>query len=334
MRRPAGWVAVVVLLLALGKSSRAEHEPRRAWGGLIGFEQSYNDNVQQSANAARQGDFISTLSVLATWEPAKRRWLLLPTEAELWLQAHVYDHYRDFTYVELRPEVAYRLGYGVDAVLGYLYAPRRLLFEEDAASDQVFYREHAVTAGFRGKLGERKQLRTQLLFRGVWTDYFGSDRPRDAWSPELRWDLAYRIDLWARRLELVPRIGVIRATRDARRDNYNREVVEVVPGFDLRLPGAVLLRFRYERTWRDYTVDELRDGDGHRNNNFNRTDDYDQLLTWVVVPLPWDGVTLRPRYRYRDGVFKEPSQRQQDGTVGQRVEFSVHEVGMELLYTF
>ncbi len=302
------------------------------WFGSVAVEQAYNDNVQQETAPNEDGDFITTMTAQVGWEKRKRG--VLPSGFTLWTQGHVYLRFDDFNYVEIRPEGTYPLLWNTDFVLGYLYSPRRLLFEEEATAARVFYREHAITAGVRGKFGGRKQLRTQLLFRGVWDGYFGEDRERDAWIPELVWGVSYRFALWDSRLEFSPRVGVEYAKRYARRDNFDRDVVEIVPGFDVRLPGGIAFRFRYQRVWRDYTVGALRDPDNRRNNNFGREDAYDQFHTWVVIPLPFRaGLTVRPRYRFRQGVFDEPN-RKVNSHVGVREEFAVSETALEIACAF
>ncbi len=327
-------LALVLVLAGAIPVAGAEHEQiqKAQWTGYGGIEEAYNDNLQQKPpGPEKSGDFITTMTASAGWE--KRRLGLLPSEFNLLVQGHVYNHIGNFNYVEIRPEGTYPLGFNTDFVLGYLFSPRRMLFEEDTASN-VFYREHVLTAGLRGKYLDRKQLRHEILFRSYSDGYFGKNDGRDAWIPEVAWTVSYRVPLWGNRVEFAPRVGLAYADRHARRGNYDRTSSAVYTGFDARLPAGCNLRFRYERVHRRYTVPVLR-SDGHRNNNFQRVDDYDQFHVFLSIPLPWaEGLALRPRYRFRQGVFDSPNKKLSNGHIGAIEAFDVHETGLEVVYAF
>lgn len=327
------WWRMAVMLTLAGLVPATTRAKGLEWHASVAAEEAYNDNVQQHSAPNRDGDFITTLTAAAGWEKRPRGWL--PSEFTLWTQGHTYQHFGAFDYVEIRPEGSYPLLFNTDFVLGYLFSPRRLLFEEEASDSRVFYREHVLTTGLRGKYGTNKQLRTQLLFRGTWDGYFGVDRDRDAWIPALEWDLGYRFPVWNSGVDFTPRVGVRYAKRYARRDNFDRDAIHVVPGFDLRLPAGIMIRFRYERVRREYTVDAANDASDQRNNNFMRLDDYEQFHTGLTIPLPFrEGLALRPRYRFRHGVFDEPNRKDAQGHSGVQETFDVHETGLEVLYAF
>jgi hypothetical protein len=300
--------------------------------GRMAVEQAYNDNVQQHIGAKREGAFITTLGGQLGWKDLRRT--LLPREFDFNVQGHVYDSLSEFDYVELGPEGIYPLLWGTEWYAGYTFSPRRLLFDEDG--DQPFYTEHIFTTGLRGKYLSRKQLRTQLLFEVEWDNFRAPNAGRTAFIPGLLWDARYRFALpLGLPIDWTPRVGVEYAEREARRDNYNRHVVSVEPGFDVRFPGGVMLRFRYERDWRDYTVGSAREAGahGHNNNDFGRHDDIEEYRGWLAIPLPVEGLALGLRYRYRDGVFDAPNRKQPDGSRGVHEVFDVHEIGLEISYS-
>jgi hypothetical protein len=329
MRRGAGWV-IALAVFAPDVTARAADTAGSSWSGAVRVEQAYNDNVEQQEGTARQGDAITSIGAHIGWTNPRRR--RPPAALSLDVTGHVYADLSDFNYVEIQPEAVVPLWWRTDGIIGYRYSPRRLLFDEDGG-DEVFYQDHVVTAGLRRKFGARRQWRSELRFEGEWTDYRSPDDERNAFAPGGVWDLRYRFDPLAG-WTLTPRTDVEYAARDARRENYDRNAVEVGPGLQIERPGGPVLRLRYAHTWRDYTVDAPRGAAG-RNNNYRRDDEYDQVQGWIIVPLPHlAGVSLGARYRYRAGVYDEPNRKAPDGSDGVTTEFDVHEVGLEITYAF
>lgn len=303
------------------------------WHGGGGVEEAYTDNVQQTTGPRREGDWITTMTAYGGYEDLDL--LPVPPEFSLWVQGHVYAQLAQFDYFEIRPQATYPLTSNLEGLVAYLFSPHEVLYDDAASARAPAYRENAVTAGLRGKFLSYRQLRSQLLFRGEWDGYFGDASERDAFTPQLVWDVSYRFNRPVPYvLELTPRLGMVYQVRTADRANFDRNVVDVGPGFDVLLPWNLALRFRYDWVNRNYTVGAPREENGRRNNNFDRTDRYDQAQVWCYVPLPWAGFGVRPRFRFRRGYYDVPNRRNAEGGVGIVEHFDVHEIGLEILYAF
>ncbi|GIW40271.1 MAG: hypothetical protein KatS3mg076_0848 [Candidatus Binatia bacterium] len=87
-----------------------------------------------------------------------------PDRWGLEVQGSVYHELSNFDHVLVSSEARYSVGKRTELALGYLYSPRRLLFEEEEAARRVFYAEHEMEATLRRKFGERKRLRARVFF--------------------------------------------------------------------------------------------------------------------------------------------------------------------------
>jgi len=321
-----------------GLTSATPSEPW-AWNATLAVEQAYNDNVEQQSGPHAPDDFITSFTGVLDWENQRKR-SRLPKELIVPVQGHIYHNIPDADYFEIAPEVGSPLWWQTDLWLGYRFSPRRRLFDEGNGGGPVLYMENAGTAAVRRRFGQRKQLRAELGFDGEWDDYRQGHHGRDSFTPSLVWDLRYRF--WSPgdpNLSVTPRFKLEYGRRHAHADNYDRDELTLSPGFDLQFPLGIGVRFRYERSLRDYTVGSLRADDGARNSNYQREDDISQYQTWLVVPLSLvTGLAVGARYRFRSGVYDEPNRKQTDATgnttVGVEEQFDVHEVGLEVSYTF
>lgn len=332
LRRLALVLASFTLLIVCARVAVAAKAPR-FWSGQVAVEQAYNDNVQQENGGLQSGDFITSVSGQLAFNEPKRK--PLPYRLGMGILGRIYADLPDYSYVEINPEAEVELLPRTDGVIGYWYSPRRLLFEEESNGDNVLYAEHGVSAALQHKLGARKQLRLELGFEGVWDDYRSKDDDRDSFTPALLAEVRYRLTPAALGFTVTPRFGFEHQWRNAHRDNYDREVAILQPGIDVDLPRGLMLRFRFERYFRDYSVDAAKEDGGRRNNNFDRHDDIEQYQTWLTAPLPLvERLTAGLRYRFRRGAYDEPNHKTPDGTIGVHHDFDVHEVGVELAYAF
>lgn len=317
--------------LCLGLPCPAPSLPT-GWVGLVAVEQVYNDNIQQRQGRDREADLITRFAGQLGWKSRPSR--PLPEEMSLTVAGHLYHQYDSFSYFELRPEASYPLWWRLDLLLAYHFSPRRLLFEEEDAGRQIFYSEHAYATGIQRKFGKRRRLRARLLFQGLWQNYREPNDGRDSFTPGLLWDARYRLDLGDPPvLSLVPQLLFEYAARSACRENFDREEYVIGPGMAFELPRDVQLRLRYERSFREYSVDTPRAES--RNGNFDRFDDLHQLQILLGAPLPWHReLAFTLRYRFRHGALDKPNRTGADGSLGLLEHFDVHETGVGMEYRF
>lgn len=281
-----------------------------SWTAAASIERGYTDNLQEQP-VAREAAWFTGLSAGLSWERRKGGWM--PRTLAATARGRIYEEFRDFDYLELGPEAVFRIGSN-DFVARYRFTPRRVLFEEDDGGAGVFYTEHAMATGVRRKFGAERRLRAQAFVEAAWAGFRDEFSDRDSVTPELSADLRYRVHDW-----FTPRLGFEVAARDARRDNYDRDAVALVAGFD-SVFRHLTVGLRFKRSWRDYTVGSSRDAQLRQNHNFARNDEIQQLDTWVVLPLPrLRTVAVRGRYKFRDGASTRADR-----------NFDAHEVGLEL----
>ena len=323
--------------LAIGvTASRATAADGNLWTGRVAVEQAYNDNVPQEQSPDQVGDWITTGTGQLSWERRVPRFV--PKEARLTAQGHVYYFLTDFDYFDLEAQTAATLWQRVDGLLGYTYSSNQLLYEDSATGDLVFYKENAMEAGFRRRFGTERRLRLEALFVGEWDDFDAANNGRDSFTAGGLWDARYRMSVdWPRVVAFQPRLTVAYDARNANSDNYDRNVVTLSPGFEVQFANGTAWRLRYDHSWRDYTVPTDRTG-GSRNSNFDRFDEINQVQTWFTIRLPWDGWSVTPRYRFRNGVYDIPNRKVTTPTgatqVGVREYFTVNELAVELAYGF
>lgn len=306
------------------------------WTGRVAVEQAYNDNVPQEQSPDQVGDWITTGTGQVGWERRVPRFV--PKEARLTAQGHVYYHLTDFDYFEIEAQTAATLWARVDGLLGYTYSSNQLLYEDSATGDLIFYKENAMEAGFRRRFGAERRLRLEALFVGEWDDFGAANSGRDAFTAGGLWDARYRMSVDRAPVdEVSPRLTVAYDSRNARSDNYDRDAVTLSPGFEVRFENGMAWRVRYDHVWRDYPVPTAR-SNGSRNSNFDRFDELNQVQTWLTFPLPWDGWSVTPRYRFRDGVYDIPNRKVTTASgatqVGVREYFTVNELAVEIAYGF
>lgn len=280
-------------------------------------EQSYTDNIRSQSGPRRDSENFTT------WKPSvgytQDRFRAFPERLSLMVLGHVFYRFPDFNYVEVRPRAEYGFR-RTDVRLEYQYTPRRLLFdrEEDGAPG-AYFTGNLFDGRVQHKFGRHKRLRSKLGIELDWRDFESPDRGRTEMTPTVYGDLRF-----VTTSRLTPRVGFEYGQRAAKRSNYDREEIRAKAGFDLRLLWGLTARFRYERIWYEYTVDNERGPDGHRNSNYGRDDDINQYEAWLFYPVPiLEGLVTRFRYKYRDA----------DSTRPDRV-FTRTEVSLEFSYAF
>jgi hypothetical protein len=124
---------------------------------------------------------------------------------------------------------------------------------------------------------------------------------------------------------LTPMLDFQYSVRDAHRQNFDRDEVELSPGFESQITDWLVLRFRYKHEWRSYTVEDPQTASGRTNRNFARDDDIDEVETALVAPLPFlRGLFIGVHHRYRHGDSNRKDRRYdlQEGDVGLTYNFS------------
>lgn len=309
--------AVTWTVLATTHPLAAPPEARGSWGGEVAIEQAYTDNVRSEPEAEQDDEYFSKFVGFVEHRQPHAR--VLPARVGMMVRGHLFYRFPNFDYVELRPQALYSLG-RTDLMVLYGFIPRRLLFdrEEDGGAG-VYFTEHLAAGEAQHKFGRHKRLRARLLFELEVRDFSAPNSERSSVAPRMAADVRYQVVSW-----WVPRVGFELGTRNARSDNYSRDEAGVIAGFDAQLGHGISGRFRYRRSWRDYTVDSERDDTGNDNSNFRRNDDIDDYRTWLTVAVPpVSGLAVRVRYFFRNG----------DSSRADRI-FARHEVGIEAQYVF
>jgi hypothetical protein len=314
-RSSAATACLALVLFSIG--SAAAKEPHAAWEAGASIEETYSTNIQQSPSAEEQDDFITEMA--AQVQLNNESISALPTETLLSVRGYVYADHSDFDYAEIRPEVRYRIG-RVEPYVQYLFSPRRFLFDDDdGGKGTAFYADHLGAVGFRGKLGRHKQLRTRLAFEIEYQNFRDDFTSHNALIPGVRAGLRYTICAM-----LTPMLDFQYSVRDTHRQNYDRDEIELAPGFESQLTDWLQLHFRYKHEWRSYTVEDQKTAGGRTNRNFGRDDDIDETETWLVTPLPFfRGLSVGLRHRYRHGDSNRNERR-----------YDLHEGGIALTYNF
>lgn len=334
-RRLHASCAVLALLapVARAQGALAPWHLGAEWG------EAYNDNIRQSSGPDPDHDFITSLGMGVRWANRKKH-SLLPREAGLRVAGHIYGNFGDFNYVEINPELNYLLPLHVDLNLEYLFSPRRLLYDEGGTAIPVFYEENSLSTGLVRRFGAQKQLRAGLAAVVDRDEYRNPNQQRDSWTPRMVVDARYRFEVPTRIVNaIIPRCVVEYGTRFADRANFDRDELNIMPGFELQLMYGVSARFRYERSMRNYTVGAPQEPSGGRNNNFDREDTTNEYQTWLAIPLTMvPGLSFGARYRFRHGEYDVPNRRVElpDGTtsIGTIERFDVHEVELGLVFGF
>lgn len=308
------WALAVALCLSAPARARAQRPAYVPIDAMLRLEEGYTDNLQQQPGPDREGDFFTEMMAQLDWLGP---WRKVPTSFTVAALGKIYANADEFDYFQAMAQGSARYG-RTDALLRYAYSPQQLLFTQEDGGPGAFYHENVFEAALRRRFLSDKRLRLQLGFTAEWNDFVPEFDDRDSFNPGT--ELAARYDIEFATL----RAGVEYEYRDAERDNYKRDKLDVGAGFDLRLPWEVLLRFAYERSFRDYTVCCERDPDNRRNSNFGRNDDIHQYQVALMAPVYFvPDLLARLRFRYRDGDSNSPGRR-----------FTVHEVGFELTYFF
>ncbi len=281
---------------------------------MLRIEESYTDNREEQPGPQRKDDFFTEMLAQLEWlGPWKKR----PSSFLLGAFGKVYAKADEFDYFQAIAQGSARFG-RTDATLRYTYSPRRLLFVQEDGGSGAFYNENEIEAGVRRRFLNQRRLRLDLAFTSEWDDFVSDFDDRDSFNPGFEFGARYDLD------RVSFRTGVEYEYRDAARDNYKRNKVDVSAGFDARLGWETLLRFSYERSFRDYTVCCERDDSNRRNSNYRRDDDIQQYQVALTAPVYFvPDLLARLRFRYRDG----------DSNFSDR-RFTVHEVGFELTYFF
>lgn len=312
-------LALVLLLLAVDPASARSKKKRKevpaTWRGMFLAEHAFTDGIEAGSETQRTDDLFTTLQAGVA---SDGRWSTgLPLQVALSGRARFFNTAHRYDYVEVRPELGYRIGHS-DLVAEYQLTPRRLLFapEEDGATKAV-YEEHVVGLGLRHKFGRSKRLRARLGGEFEHRDFVEGFDARTSDSKIVATSLRYAARPW-----FTPRLDVELSQREAHDTNYDREEVEIGLGCDLLLPYDLGARFMASQSWRNYTV-KMASGPNGSNDNFGREDLVREFELWLFAPLPWlDDVLLQARYKYRT----DDSSR--DGR-----SFSFNEVGLALVYT-
>lgn len=303
-----------VFCLSRPSPGAAQRSPFVPVGAQFRLEESYTDNLQQQPGPEAQGDFSTEMLAQLDWLGP---WPSTPTSFLVATSGEVYAHADQFDYFQVTAQASARFG-RTDTMLRYAYSPQRLLFTQEDGGPGAFYGGNYFEAAVRRRFLDQKRLRLELAFTGEWDDFVPEFDDRDSFNPGAAFGARYDFD------PVSFRAGVEYEYRDAARDNYQRDKLEVGAGFDVRLPWESLLRFGYERSFRDYTVCCERDADNRRNSNFGRNDEIQQYQVALLAPVYFvPDLFARLRFRYRDGDSNFPDRR-----------FTVHEVGFELTYVF
>jgi len=323
VRRTAFLCALVVVLCPTTSAARHRHHRHRhhhrhraRWLSRIGLEQAYTDNLQAQPGPLRQGEWLTTLDGYVALEKPRRWWL--PDRSSFTLRSRFFRRFPAFDYVELQPEISYLLGKRTEFSALYGFTPKRLLFAVNDGGPGVFYREHLVWLTVRHKFGREKRLRTRLISETRWRDFRppSSTRTGSILGGSLR--LRYMFAPL-----LAPQFEAKFTQRDTRRENFDRDRFDVGGGLIARLPYGINARFRYVRSWRNYTVGEARDV-RRSNSNFRRDDDIQKFDTLVFMPLPWlKGLDLQFHHLFRNGHSNRADR-----------NFKTHEYGLRISYTF
>ncbi len=310
------WVAPACLAVFVATHAAAK-SPVHFWEASGSVEEFYSSNIQQSPPGEEEDDAVSRFA--ARMQVNNALIDALPTESLLDVRGYVYAEHPDFDYVEIRPEVRYVFG-RLEPYVQYLFSPRRLLFvDDDGGNGNAFYAEHFGAVGFRGKFGKHKQLRTRLAAEAEYQNFRNGFTGHDSVTPGIRAGIRYSICG-----RLTPMFDFQYAVREAHRSNYDRDEIELAPGFESQLASWLQLRFRYKKEWRSYSVEKARTAGGRINRNYGRDDDIDQAETWLIAPLPFaEGLGVALRYRYRNGDSNRKERR-----------YDLHEAGVEVSYQF
>lgn len=310
-------IAIMAMATVLGLldavPAAAKRHPMQLTGELS-VEEGYTDNVRGSSTATEDA-FFTTLHGYADAERHGRGWL--PHHFGGAIKGRIYSEFSDRDYVELTPHAGYDWG-PVDLTVDYRYSPERLRIDRDAG-DNAFADEHEITGELRTKWGRDHRWTAALEINSEWSDYSGADSARDSIEPGGEAWIRFRPIEW-----FVPRAGISYSMRDSDTEDQDREEIGMLVGADSRLFDRIRLTLRYERGWRNYTVESPLSPHGGRNDNFGRDDDIDEIETAMRVDVPWlDGAQVVLRYRYREV----------DST---RVDhsYNVNEAGLGFFYAF
>jgi len=309
-------VAFTTLVIA---APRVRAEP----GAWVGVEESYTDNVRSQPDELRSSDSFTTVGSLVGWEwQKKKRHLLRPDKLSVMLKGRLFRKFTDFDYLEVRPRAEFS-HHRDELRLEYTYTPERLQFNREDDGDitgrGVFFVENLLAARLGRKLGARKQLRVYLIVEFDWRNFTPPDNDRDDFTPLGGFEVRYRLTQY-----LTPRVGFEYASRNAERENYDREDIKLTVGFHVRLSSFAAAKVEYERGWRNYPVSSERAADRRRNSNFGRSDNIHQVETFVAISPPaWRELQLRLRYKYRQGDSTRPGR-----------NFDLNEFGLELSYSY
>lgn len=296
-RQVAASTIFVVALLSCGASSAKDPEP--GLSGTLSFEEGFTDNVRADPTLT-QSAFFSNLGGEATWQRKPRGWI--PHRFGGLVRGRMYsdDRFSNRDYAEFGPSLGYdwRLA---TLTVGYTYSPDRL--RVDPATTVDGYADiHNLPIELRSKFGENKRWTALLTVESEWDFYAPPFHERTYFDETVEAGLRCRATE-----RIAPRASVAYSIRDAISQNFDREEVSVLVGFDLYLPADLRMVFRYEKTWRNFLVGYATDPQGGRNNNFGREDDVNHFQTGLDIPLPWvEAMTIRIRYDYRDNVSSRP----------------------------
>jgi len=300
-----------LLLVAHGAHARG---PEPGVSGIVAIEEGYTDNLRADARSPVDA-FFTDLRGEATWQRKPRGWL--PHRLGALVHGRLYGQYTNRGFSEFGPS----LGYDWDLVsltVDYHYSPDRLRVDPATTADG-FADGHDLPIEFRSKFGKNKRWTALLELDSQWEFYDPPFRERSFFEETVEAGLRCR----ATKL-VAARASVAYAVRDAISENFDREEVSVLFGFDLFLPGQVRSIFRYEKTWRNFLVGSPADPLCAQNNNCGREDDVNHFQTGLDVPVPGiETATFHFQYDYRDNASSRRDR-----------NYSVNEASLGLSYEF
>jgi len=323
-------VSMAGVLLApsqsLAKKSAAEDEAANNWSIRLDVDESYTDNVKWSGDnavnpdgsKAKEDDYFTTIGTKMELRDIDKRYF--PAQVAAIVRARFYNKFTDRDYVEIVPEFSYEFGM-TDLTILYSFIPHKLILDEDTGPNNnlpptdIFAMRHRLGVELQRKLWRRSKWRVKAMFEGLWVRSTNSVKERDSFTPVGGVELRYR----PTRL-FVPRVKVQYGERDSFDNNFNRDELDIVVGFDSQLTEGIRWQVRYKRGSRDYTAS----GPQSLNSNFRRNDDSDQYRTKLEYAVPGvDGLAITAHYRFRKNHSSRVSR-----------NFTIQEGGLGVSYTF
>ncbi len=319
-RTPTRYIAILsafAILLASGAAAAARRRPgddnasgdalakplakesaskEDQWHATFHLEKGHISNVRYANDPLRiEGAWFNDYRGEVSWRNLRER--PLPRELRLRVRAKFFPEFSDRDFIEIKPQIHQRFG-RTEAILGYVYIPRRLKREGEAGVDGAYFSRHAVDLTVQRKFGKGKPLLVRVRTEAQWDDYRSNVDERDSFTPEISGMMRMRYSPL-----FVPRVKLSYGVRDAKRDNYNRQEVSFAAGVDSRVSERLVLRFRFRKDWRNYSVPGRFDyANGVKNKDFGRDDEAEQYEVRMEAKLPcFDSLLLTARYRYKDG---------------------------------